>query len=350
MQKKNAGKPESTIVDIAKELGISPATVSRALNDHPKISKRTKARVNEKALELGYRRNQLASSLRNSRTFTVGMIVPRISMFFHAEVISGVQNLLHERGYHLIICQSNDSSELEQELAATLYASRVDGVLVASTLYTTDYSHFDIFVEKGIPLVFYDRVPLNPYPAQLVEGDEYRGGYLAGEHLAQIGCKRIAAIFGTLSCSLYRGRLEGFKDALQAHGLDLDEKKLYFHELTRAKALNTLEELFSSAPFPDGLFTANDTSALAALEFARERGIRIPEDLKLIGYSNDPRAASVTPSITTINQFPGEVANQVVSALSTLLENRTKRITEIPSPLVTPVELIRRQSTGQLIS
>lgn len=343
--KKNK-KPESTIVDIARELGISAATVSRALNDHPKISKRTKERVSQKALELGYRRNQLASSLRNSRTFTVGMIVPRISMFFHAEVISGVQNLLHRKGYNLIICQSNDSDEMEKELAATLYSSRVDGVLVASTLYTTDYSHFDVFVEKGIPLVFYDRVPVDPYPAQLVEGDEYRGGYLAGEHLAQMGCTRIAAIFGLLSCSLYRGRLKGFKDALTAYKLEADESRIYFHELTHENALKTLEILFSTKPYPDGLFTANDTSALAMLDFARQRGIRIPEDLKLVGYSNDPRAASVTPSITTIDQFPGEVAIQVVDALGRLLENRTKSILEEPRTVVTPVALIKRQSTN----
>lgn len=338
-------KPESTIVDIARELSISPATVSRALNDHPKISARTKQRVREKALELGYRRNKLASGLRNNKTYTIGMIVPRISMFFHAEVITIVQNLLHGQGYNLIICQSNDASKMEVELAATLYSSRVDGVLVASTLYTTDYSHFDIFVEKGIPLVFYDRVPVDFYPAQMIKGDEYRGGYLAGEHLAEAGCRNIAAIFGLLGCCLYEGRYAGFKAALESRKLALKEKQVFFHELTHENALLALKKLFSSKPYPDGLFTANDTSALAVLEFARENKIRIPEDLKLIGYSNDPRAASVTPSITTIDQFPGEVAKQVVSALNKLLDNRSKKIIEKPESLVTPVALIKRMTT-----
>ncbi|HEY9560421.1 MAG TPA: LacI family DNA-binding transcriptional regulator, partial [Anseongella sp.] len=189
-------RPESTIVDIARELSISPATVSRALNDHPKISNKTKEKVRAKALELGYRRNKLASGLRNNKTYTIGMIVPRISMFFHAEVTTMVQNLLHKQGYNLIICQSNDSYELESELAATLYSSRVDGVLVSATLYTSDFSHFDAFVEKGIPLVFYDRVPVDYYPAQIVRGDDYRGGFLAGTHLVETGCREIAAIFG----------------------------------------------------------------------------------------------------------------------------------------------------------
>src|SRR5690606_9435831 len=135
---------------------------------------------------------KLASGLRNNRTFTIGMIIPRISMYFHAEVITAIQNQLHRKGYNLIICQSNDSYELEVELAATLYSSRVDGLLVASALYTSDYSHFDVFVKKGIPLVFYDRVPVNPYPAQMVRGDDYRGGYLAATHLIEIGCREIA--------------------------------------------------------------------------------------------------------------------------------------------------------------
>lgn len=338
-------KAESTIVDIATELNISPSTVSRALNDHPKISKATKEKVRRKALEMAYRRNKLASGLRNNRTYTIGMIVPRISMFFHAEVITIVQNLLHGQGYHLIICQSNDSSELEKDLAATLYASRVDGVLVASTLYTTDYSHFDIFVEKGIPLVFYDRVPNGPYPAQMVKGDEYRGGYLAGTHLVEAGCRRVAGIFGLLGCSLYKGRYAGFEDALKAGDLRLDKSRMFFHELTRENALGTLNKLFSAKSCPDGLFTANDTSALAVLEFARERGIRIPEDLKVIGYSNDPRAATVTPAITTIDQFPGEVARQIVAVLGKLLDNRSRKIVEEPETLTTPVALIKRMTT-----
>ncbi|QEC52597.1 LacI family transcriptional regulator [Anseongella ginsenosidimutans] len=342
---KSNDKLESTIVDIARELRISPATVSRALNDHPKISHRTKERVREKALEMGYRRNKLASGLRNNRTYTIGMIVPRISMFFHAEVITIVQNLLHRQGYNLIICQSNDSRELEVDLASALYSSRVDGVLVASTLYTTDYSHFDVFVQKGIPLVFYDRVPVDFYPAQMVKGDEYRGGYLAGEHLAEAGCKNIAAIFGLLGCCLYKGRYAGFKAALKAHKLALKKDQVFFHELTHENALATLDKLFSSKPYPDGLFTANDTSALAVLEFARENKIRIPGDLKLIGYSNDPRAASVTPAITTVDQFPGEVARQLVAALNKLLDNRSKKIMEKPEALVTPVALIKRMTT-----
>lgn len=342
---KKANTPESTIVDIARELNISPATVSRALNNHPKISSLTKTKVKAKAEAMGYRRNKLASGLRNNRTYTIGMIIPRISMYFHAEVITMIQNLLHKRGYNLIICQSNDSHELEVELAAALYSSRVDGMLVSSTLYTTEYSHFDIFVQKGIPLVFYDRVPVDFYPAQMVRGDDYRGGYLAATHLIETGCREIAGIFGLFSCSLYQGRYTGLADALKKHKLPLRKERMFFQELTLENARKSLRKLFAAKPFPDGLFAANDTTALAVLEFAQENDIQIPGELKLVGYSNDPRAAIVSPSITTIDQFPEEVARQAVASLMKLLENRSLKIEEALETITTPVALIRRMST-----
>src|SRR5690242_230627 len=201
----------STIVDIAQALGVSPSTVSRALKDHPYISQVTKDKVKKMAVKLGYRRNTLAAGLRNRHSNTIGLIVPRISMYFQSSVITAIQNTVHSMGFNLIICQSNDSYALEVELVNALYSSRVEGVIVSTTLYTTDFSHFDIFLKNNIPLVFYDRVPKN-YPALIIKGDDYKGGYLAAEHLIGQGCRRIAQIGGPLTCNLYEDRCAGFKD------------------------------------------------------------------------------------------------------------------------------------------
>lgn len=341
--KKAKKKPANTIIDIADALGISPSTVSRALKDHPHISQETKDKVKKQASRLGYRHNALAASLRKSKSNTIGLIVPKISMYFQSAVITAIQNTLRESGYSLIICQSNDSYQLEVELVNALYSSRVEGLIVSTTLYTTDFSHFDIFSKNNIPLVFYDRVPKD-YPAMIIKGDDYKGGYLAAEHLIEQGCGRIAHIGGPLTCNLYQDRYAGFKDALRKHKLKLDKSIVFFHELTRENAIKDCEKLFSKKPWPDAVFALNDTSAIAVLEYARQISLKVPQELKVMGYSNDPRTMIITPPLTTIEQFPAEVGMKAARAAVDLV---TQRITlaKTASPLVTPIRLIARSSS-----
>src|SRR5690606_36132888 len=219
-------KSENSIVDIAKALGISPATVSRALNNNPRISEATRQRVKAMAKEMGYRHNSMASSLRNRRSNIIGLIVPRISMYFHSFFITALQRQLQAAGYNLMICQSNDSVGLEKELANTLYSARVDALVVSLALYTEDTTHFDGFLQQGIPLVFYDRVPTST-SAYVVKGDDYRGGLLAGNHLLQAGCRRIAYISGPQTCSIYRERTQGFTAALAKEEVSLRDEWIY---------------------------------------------------------------------------------------------------------------------------
>ncbi|SEN64276.1 transcriptional regulator, LacI family [bacterium A37T11] len=336
-------KTEISIVDIAKELGISAATVSRALNNNTRISEATRKRVKEMAKTMGYRHNSMASSLRNRRSHIIGLIVPRISMYFHSVFITSLQQQLQSAGYNLMICQSNDSVEMETELAHSLYSARVDAIVVSLTLYTAEMSAFDRFMEMGIPLVFYDRVPLETTSAYIIKGDDYRGGLLAGRHLSELGCKQVAFINGLLSSSIYKERMQGFKDGLAHAGLDMRSEYTFYQELTQENAWNCLRKLFSNKDVPDGIFAANDTTAIAAVEFARERDIKIPDELKVIGYSNDPRTAIITPAITSIEQYPGEMAEKVaatlIHALNKPMENHIKQ------PLICPVDLVRRMST-----
>jgi len=344
-------QPQHSIHDLARRLHLSPATISRVLNNHPHVHEDTRSKVMAMVEKMGYRRNAMASGLRSNKTNTVGLIVPRISMFFHAEVITTIQNELHTHGYHLIICQSNDSVEVEQELTRTLYASRVAAVIVSCTLFTTDFSHFDLLTENNIPVIFYDRVPVKPYPACIIKGDDLQGGYLAGTHLLERGCRRIAYVSGPLTCSVYIDRFAGFRKAMQEYGLPVLDNRVFYHELTAENAGKTMKQLFSRKPYPDAVFAANDVSALAALHFAKEMGIRVPGELKIIGYSNDPRSAIVTPSMTTVEQFPTNTGKVIVTELIKILKGgmgagagkEAAVITGYPT-IVTPVELIKRRS------
>lgn len=341
-------KTETSIVDIAQALGVSAATVSRALHNNPHISEATKLRVKKKAAEMGYRHNSMASSLRNRRSNTIGLIVPRISMYFHSFFITSLQQQLQAAGYNLMICQSNDSVDLEKQLANSLYSARVDALVVSLTLYTEDMGHFDGFLQQGVPLVFYDRVPAEaPEQAYIVKSDDYRGGLLAGNHLVQAGCRRIAYIGGPLTSSIYRERTEGLTDALAKGGVSLPEEWILHHELTVENAWNSLRRIFDGGGWPDGLVAGNDTTAIAAVEFARERGIRIPDDLKVIGYSNDPRAGIITPPITSVEQHPSAMADKVAQLLMEALQGAGGDGHEQTGagPLVCPVDLVRRMTT-----
>jgi len=343
MKKKQAKR--NSIHDIAKILKLSPATISRVLNNHPHVHQSTRSKVLAMVKQVGYKRNAMASGLRTNKTNTIGLIVPRISMFVHAEIITTIQNGLHTHGYNLIICQSNDSLEVEKDLAQTLYASRVDAVIVACTLFTTDFSHFDILTENNIPVIFYDRVPVKPYPAAIIKGDDFRGGYIGASHLIELGCKRIAYISGPLVCSIYIDRFAGFKRALQQHGIPVLNNFIFYHELNAENARKTMGRLFAKKPYPDAIFAVNDVTALEALHFAKEINIAVPADLKIVGYSNDPRSSIVSPSITTIEQFPTHIGKVIVTELLKILKDNITRVSSDFPQILTPVELIRRMST-----
>ncbi|RPE12632.1 LacI family transcriptional regulator [Chitinophaga lutea] len=337
-------RSEKTIVDIAEELELSVSTVSRALNDHPNISAKTKERVKKMARKLGYRPNAMAAGLRNNKSKTIGLIVPRISMFFPATISTIIQNKLQEFGYNLIICQSNDSLEQEIELANTLYSARVDGLAVSATLYTTDFSHFDIFKQQNTPIVFFDRTPKD-YNVKVIKGDDFLGGYKATEHLVEKGCKDIVHISGPLTCNLYTERLAGYKEALQRHKLPYKKHRVFFHELTRENAWQTAEKIFAQKPYPDGIFATNDTTAITILEYCRKHGIKVPEECKIVGYSNDPRTEIITPSITSVDQFPATMGERIVAALMDLIQARHPAAYRHSQEIV-PIQLVERESSG----
>jgi len=344
---KKQEKKHYSIIDIANKLKISAATVSRVLNNYPYVKEDTRKKVLDLVEEMGFQKNGVASSLRSRKTYCIGLIVPRISMVFHSNVITVVQNELYEQGYNLMICQSNDSLDIENKLIDTFIAARVDAVIIAATLTTTEIKSFQKLTESNIPIIFYDRVPKGIEKALVVKGDDFQGGYLAGSHLVEVGCKNIAVIMGLLSSNIYEDRLNGFQEALRQHNLKVKPEWMFLQELTIENARSALYKIFSSKPIPDGLFAANDTTAIVAVEFLKERNIAVPGQVKVMGYSNDPRTSIISPAITTIEQMPERFGISIVNELMSVLERReVKHSTKSGiSPVIIPVQLIRRMST-----
>lgn len=332
-----------TIKDIALEVSMSVSSVSRALSDHPHISEETKEKVKAVAQQLGYRYNALAAALRSSKSKTIGLIVPRISMPFQAAVITAIQNRLQTFGYNLMIFQSNESPEQEKKIVNLLMGTQVEGLIVSVTLYTKDYHIFDRNTLGNVPVVFYDRVPIDKTCHKIV-GDEYTGGYQVTRHLLEQGCRRIAHISGPLSCSIYSQRLSGYKEALKEFNIPYDEALVHFHELNKENTLHSCEALFKLSHVPDAIFACNDTAALAVLEFARNNKISVPSQLKVTGYANDSRTEISRPQITSVEQFPHLMGEGAAKLIMELIETQDLNNKSYIS-MTTPVELITREST-----
>jgi DNA-binding LacI/PurR family transcriptional regulator len=308
-------KKEVTIYDLAKELNCSPSTISRALNNHKSIGKKTTREVQKAAARLGYRPNSIAASLRSNKSKTIGIMIARINSPFMSTLISGIEDAARKASYNVLISQSNESYENEVQNAKALYDSRVGGLIVSLAMETRDTSHFKQFLEKNIPVVFVDRVP-KEFNSYRVIIDNYAAGYRATKHLIEQGCKRIAHFAGAQHVDLYNLRKKGYLDALQEGGLEIDESLIInMKTLSLEEGKQAMEDLLNKDNPPDGLFSANDTAAVGALLLAKKEGIRIPEDLAIIGFNDDPVTSIVEPSLSTVShpaRKMGELSSQKI--------------------------------------
>ncbi|MCL6524137.1 MAG: LacI family transcriptional regulator [Thermoflavifilum sp.] len=332
-----------TIYDLAQELGISPSTVSRALHDNPVISAGVRKKVQALARKYKYRQNIVAASLRMNRTRCIGIIVPRINRHFFATAISGMQDEAQEHGYSVLIGQTNELIDRENIQLNAMISSRVDGIIVSPTMYTTHFTAFAQCRAHHIPLLFFDRTPLNGSYHQVV-GDDYRGGWLATQHLIEQGYQRIAHFCGQLSSSIYQRRLAGYRDALKTYGLNFQKQWVIEHELTAESTPRAIQKLLQLDPLPDAIFIANDTSAMHSIKLLQAQGVRIPEDMGIVGYSNDPAGELISPTLTTIDQKGYLLGRTALKTMLELIKHRDRK--KIPPKTITiPVELIIRSSS-----
>lgn len=294
-------KKEVTIYDLAKELNYSPSTISRALNNHSSISKKATKEIQKVAEKLGYRPNSIAASLRNNKSKTIGIMIARINRPFISSLISGIEEVARGAGYNVIISQSNDKYENELSNAKALYESRIGGLIVSLGMETKNTDHFKLFTDKNIPLVFVDRVP-DEYNSYRVIIDNYSAGFKATQHLIDQGCKRIAHFAGAQHVNVYGLRKKGYVDALKKNGLDIDEELILdLNTMSLEEGKAATEKLLNMNFPPDGIFSSNDTSAVSAILCAKERGIKIPEELAIIGFNDDPMASIVEPALSTVS-------------------------------------------------
>lgn len=295
-------KSRTTITEIAQQLGVSPSTVSRSLNNNPAISKKTKREVVKLAKKLNYQPNLLALNLLKKKTNTIGVIVPEITSYFFSSIISGIQDLVNPLGVNMIIGQSNESYEEEKSIVQTFASIRVDGFLISPSSQTKTFDHIEMLVNSNIPLVVFDR-DCEGIQIDKVFVDEYQGAFQAVEHLIQSGCKRIAHIAGKQSLSTARHRLRAYKDALHKHGIPVaDEYIVETKGFTPEHGIDPTRKLLALSKPPDAIFTINDGVAIGAMYVIKDAGIQIPEDISVIGFDDDPHSTYFKPSLSTVWQ------------------------------------------------
>jgi LacI family transcriptional regulator len=300
---------EVTIYDIAKELNLSAATVSRALKNNKKISKSTTNRILEKADEMGYRHNSFASNLRKQKSHTIGVLLHELNSTFMTSVLAGIENVATQAGYDIIITHSGESYEKEVANALNLYHKRVDGVIASLSSNTTNLDHFKIFFEKNIPVIFFDRVDENSERTHVII-DNYKCGFVATKHLIDQGCKRIVMLTANLNRNVYAQRHRGYKDALYDVGIKYNEDLVLVKDLAEESALKAAHEILKMNPFPDGLFVTNDFIAAVCMQELKRNGVKVPEDIAIVGFNNDAISKIVDPQLTTIN-YPGRDMGEI---------------------------------------
>lgn len=330
-----------TIYDIAEELGISASTVSRALKDHPHVKPELKKRILAIAKRLGYQQNKFASNLRQRKTHTIGVVIPRLDSYFMSTVISGMEKVANQAGYQLIISQSQESVEKEVANINTLYNSRIDGLLISLSYETQSLDHLNILFRKGIPVVFFDRVCDHPKCKSVIINN-FKAGYEATEHLINQGCKRIVHLAGSLLRNVYSDRYKGYLQALTDHGIKLDRNLVIFSDLSRQAGENAARQILEWKKLPDGVFTANDTSAVSLICELKRNGVKVPEEVAVVGFNNDPISSVVEPNLTTVH-YPGREMGEI--AAGSLINLLTGKQSEILSTIILNHSLIVRGSS-----
>lgn len=295
-------KQGTTLTEIAKQLGVSPSTVSRALNDHPAISKATKNAVIKLAKKLNYQPNLLALNLLKKRTNTIGVIVPEITSFFFSSIINGIQDFIKEKGYNMIIGLSNESYKEEKSIVQTFSGIRVDGFLISPAISTKDYTHLNLLKENNIPVVIFDR-DCEGLDVDKVFVDEYKGAFEAVEYLIKSGCTKIAHISGPLTLSTSKKRLRGYMDALEKHGIPFREELIVESNGFMPKhGIKPTKKLLSLTQTPDAIFAVNDGNAIGAMYYLKDNGIKIPEEISVLGFDDEPHSSYFKPALSSVLQ------------------------------------------------
>jgi LacI family transcriptional regulator len=335
-----------TIKDIARELGISPSTVSRALKDHPDISVETKKAVNELAEKLNYQPNVVALSLRQSKTNTIGVVIPEIVHFFFSTIISGIEDVAYRAGYNVIVTQSNESLTREISDLKALFNSRVDGMLISISRETTNFDHIEAMLSKGVPMVFFDRVYDNPATSKVIV-DDLTGAKEATKHLIEQGYKRIAHLEGPPNLDISLQRLKGYEEALDEANMPIEKELIVacpFGSIEEGR--KATEQLLKLKNRPDAIFASNDPAAMGAMQAIKESGLKIPKDVAVVGFSNWFFSAMLEPPLSSVDQPGFEMGQEAAKLLIRQIEKKNKdELDPVAETKILKTRLVVRESS-----
>lgn len=335
-------KGKSTIHDIAEKLGITASTVSRALNDHPRISDTTKKLVIKMARQLNYQPNNIASALRSGKSKLIGVVVPTVNRNFFSSVIRGIEDIANTLDYKVIISQSYEDYDKEVQTVEALLNARVDGIIASIAKNTEKFDHFQKVLDKGIPLVLFDRITNALEVSQVVIDDHY-GAYQTVDHLIKQGCKRIVHFTSPKKINIYKERMRGYMDALQDNSIPFDplliEESNMQLEDGRQSMLNILNK---GIPF-DAVFSSSDYAAMGAMQVLKEKGFKLPGQVMMAGFGNEPFTSFTDPPLTTVDQKSIPMGKETAETFFELLKSDQKK--SAPQKTVLKPELIIRGSS-----
>lgn len=335
---------QATIKDLAHELNVSVSTISRALQDHQDIKPETKKAVLELAKRLNYEPNHVAQSLRIKKTNTLGVIVPEIAMHFFSSTLGGMQEYAAEHGYTVMICQSMESVRTEKSNIHTLVSNRVDGLLISLSSDTENVDHLQQLIDKNIPIILFDRVCDNLEVSKVVV-DDHQASFGAVEYLIKTGCQRIAYIGGPENLYISNQRGQGYLDALIKNNIEPSIDWVVHCNDLHTDPVAATQQLLNLPEIPDAIFCVNDPVAIQAMQVLKEKHIKIPDEISMIGFTNEPVSQFIEPSLTTVSQPSYEMGQTAARLFIHQLEHP-----EFHKPVTTilPTKLIIRNSTRRL--
>lgn len=320
-----------TMKDIARELGVSVATVSRALKDSPRISPERRAAIQQYAREHNFAPNVIAESLRYNRVKPmkiIGVIIPNFVHYYFSSVLSGIEQEAAAHGYRVMVAQSVEKYDREVKICQSFYENRVCGIIVSQAKDTMKYDHFQWLIDRDVPLVFYDRICTGVNASRVVV-DDYQGAFTAVSHLIETGCRRIAFYGSSMTLEISKNRFNGYKDALFRHGLKPDERLFHFCD-NRIDAEAITPEVMAGEEPPDAFFAVNDDTAIGILYTVKHLGLRVPEDISICGFTDGHQAISCDPMLTTVEQRGMMVGEEATNILighveGTIPKNKAER-------------------------
>jgi DNA-binding LacI/PurR family transcriptional regulator len=314
-----------TIKDIAKMLGMSKSTISRALTEHSDVNAETRKQILEVAQKLNYQPNSLALALKQQRTNTIGVIVPETVNRFFAKAIGGIERVANVGGYNVVICQSNESVLTEKSNLLSLVNARVDGILVSVSSETKVSDNFLPLLQKQIPLVFFDRI-IEEVETSMVHTDNYEISFKGTEHLILQGCKKIAIIAGPQNLSNSRNRLSGYIDALKRYNIPVDESMIVHSHFRGASVEDYSKHLMNLSPRPDAVFAINDYAAIEMIHLFKKNNIRVPNDIAVLGFNNDRIGRFIEPALSTIDVSAFDIGSAAAEILVQHIKNPNQPI------------------------